>query len=144
MSAECGQEDLAAEYEPAMVGIANARSVSFFRTVAPVRAKISLSAFHWKCTHNDAIQTNQVIMKTFKYKPKEIQAEELRPRNAQRADIIPTEGFAIVVDGKLKGNFADEQAAKAAGEELLEKFPMLRVEVHNAETGVRTKVDAVS
>ncbi|HEU4806306.1 MAG TPA: hypothetical protein VFS91_10985, partial [Nitrobacter sp.] len=47
-----------------------------------------------------------------KHKRKEHQAEELQPRNAQRADIIPTEGFAMVVDGKLKGNFADEQAAK--------------------------------
>ncbi len=46
----------------------------------------------------------------------------------------------MVVDGKLKGNFSDEQAAKAAGEELLEKVPMLRVEVYNAETKVRTAV----
>ena len=93
----------------------------------------------------NAIPTNQVAMKTFKHKPNETQLlEELRPRNAQRADIIPTEGFAMVVDGKLKGNFSDEQAAKAAGEELLEKFPMLRVEVYNAETKVRTKVDAVN
>ncbi len=61
-------------------------------------------------------------MKTFRHKPNETQLEELRPRNAQRADIIPTEGFAMVVDGKLKGNFADEQTAKAAGEELLENF----------------------
>ena len=43
-------------------------------------------------------------MKTFRHKPNETQLEELRPRNAQRADIIPTEGFAMVVDGKLKGN----------------------------------------
>jgi hypothetical protein len=94
--------------------------------------------------HIAAIPTNQVAMKTFKHKPNETQLEELWPRNAQRADIIPTEGFAMVVDGKLKGNFADEQAAQAAGEELLEKFPVLRVEVYNAETRVRTKVDAVS
>ena len=83
-------------------------------------------------------------MKTFKRKPKEDQPEELRPRNAQRADIIPTEGFAMVVDGKLKAGFEDEQVAQAAGAELLAKYPMLRVEVYNAETRVRTKVDAVS
>jgi hypothetical protein len=68
---------------------------------------------------NNAIPTNQKAMKTSQHKRKGPQAEELQPRNAQRADIIPTEGFAMVVDGKLKGNFADEQAAKAAGEELL-------------------------
>ena len=82
-------------------------------------------------------------MKTFR-KLEEDQAEELRPRNAQRADIIPTEGFAMVVDGKLKAGFEDKQVAQAAGAELLAKFPMLRVEVYNAETRVRTKVDAVS
>ena len=37
-----------------------------------------------------------------------------------------------------------EQAAKAAGEELLGRFPMLRVEVYNAETKHRTKVRAVT
>ena len=44
-------------------------------------------------------------------KPKQDQPEELRPRNPQRADIIPTEGFALVVDGKLKANFTDEEVA---------------------------------
>jgi hypothetical protein len=73
-------------------------------------------------------------------KPKPDQPEEPRPRNPQRADIIPTEGFALVVDGKLKGGFDDEEAARAAGSELLAKFPRLRVEVYNAETGIRTKV----
>ena len=82
-------------------------------------------------------------MKSFR-KPEEDQAEEPRPRNAQRADIIPTAGFAMVVDGKLKAGFEDEQVAQAAGAELLAKFPMLRVEVYNAKTRVRTKVDAVS
>ena len=76
--------------------------------------------------------------------PLKTQPEELRPRNPQRADIIPTEGFAMVVDGKLKASFDDEQVAKAAGEKLLEKFPMLRVEVYDAKTRVRTKVEATS
>jgi hypothetical protein len=48
----------------------------------------------------------------------------------------------MVVDGKLKTNFDDEQAARLASVELLAKFPMLRVEVYNAETKVRTKVEA--
>ncbi|MEO6947484.1 MAG: hypothetical protein ABI150_13165 [Nitrobacter sp.] len=82
-------------------------------------------------------------MKSFR-KLEEDQAEELRPRNAQRADIIPTAGFAMVVDGRLKAGFNDEQGAQAAGAELLAKYPMLRVEVYNAETRVRTKVDAVN
>lgn len=78
-------------------------------------------------------------MKTL-HKPPE-QSEELRPRNAQRADITPTAGFAMVVDGKLKSSFAEEGSARAAGAELLKKFPMLRVEIYNAETKVRSKVE---
>jgi hypothetical protein len=83
-------------------------------------------------------------VKSFKRKREENQHEELRPRNAQRADIIPTEGFAMVVDGKLKAGFDDEQVAQAACAELLAKFPRLRVEVYNAETRVRTKVEVAS
>jgi hypothetical protein len=83
-------------------------------------------------------------VKPFKRKPEDNQHEEFRPRNAQRADIIPTKGFAMVVDGKLKAGFDDEQVAQAAGAELLARFPMLRVEVYNAETRVRTNVEAVS
>ena len=82
-------------------------------------------------------------MKTLR-KPEPEQSEELQPRNAQRADITPTQGFAMVVDGKLKTSFNDEVSAKAAGAKLLEKFPMLQVEIYDAETRVRTKVEAVS
>jgi hypothetical protein len=90
----------------------------------------------------EQIRHKGTAMKTLKHKPIEAQAEERRPRNAQRADIIPTDGFSMVVDGKLKGNFSDEKAARAACVELLAKFPMLRVEVYDAETKVRTKVEA--
>jgi hypothetical protein len=72
------------------------------------------------------------------------QPEERQPRNAQRTDIIPTDGFIMVVDGKLKSRFDDEQGAREAGTELLVRFPMLRVEVYNAETKIRTKVETAS
>ncbi len=50
----------------------------------------------------------------------------------------------MVVDGRLKSSFDEERIAQAAGAELLAKFPMLRIEVYNAETKVRTKVEAVA
>lgn len=80
-------------------------------------------------------------MKTL-HKPE--QSKELQPRNAQRSDIVPINGFALLVDGQLKTRFDDEQAANAAGAELLASFPMLRVEIYNAETRIRTKVEAVN
>jgi hypothetical protein len=43
-----------------------------------------------------------------------------------RADIPPAEGYAFVVDGHIKRRYDDEFAARAAGVELLMKFPVLQ------------------
>lgn len=67
-------------------------------------------------------------------------AEAAMPRNAQRANIIPTEGYAMVVDGKMKINFAGKAEATDAGLELLARFPMLRIEIYDATAKTRTKV----
>jgi hypothetical protein len=61
-----------------------------------------------------------------------LRIEEQRPRNIQRADIAPSSGYAIVVDGHFKTEFSEESAAKKAARELLANFPMLRVEIYNA------------
>jgi hypothetical protein len=73
-------------------------------------------------------------------KPRLDLAEEQQPRNIQRADIAPTDGFAIVVDGHFKKRFEDEAAAKKAAEELLTTYPILRVEIYDASAKVRTLV----
>ena len=41
-----------------------------------------------------------------------------KPRNIL-ADIAPTDGYALVVDGHFKTQFGDEEAAKKAATELL-------------------------
>ena|SRR5258708_14600323 len=41
-----------------------------------------------------------------------LRIEEQQPRNIQRADIVPTIGYAMVVDGHFKTQFSDESAAK--------------------------------
>jgi hypothetical protein len=71
------------------------------------------------------------------------QLEDVPVRNVQRADITPTTGFAMVVDGKMKTNFDDEASASKAGSELLARFPMLQIEIYNATTGMRSKIQAV-
>lgn len=38
--------------------------------------------------------------------------EEPPPRNIQRADIAPANGYAIVIDGHFKTQFSEEGAAK--------------------------------
>jgi hypothetical protein len=69
-----------------------------------------------------------------------LQIQEQQPRNIQRADIAPANGFALVVDGHFKTQFDDEDASQKAAKELLGRFPMLQVEIYDASTKVRTLV----
>jgi hypothetical protein len=66
--------------------------------------------------------------------------EQPQPRNIQRADIAPSDGYAIAVDGHFKTQFAEEEAAKKAAVELLAKYPMLQVEIYDASSKSRTLV----
>jgi len=65
-------------------------------------------------------------------------ADEAQPRNIQRADIAPAEGFSLVVDGHFKTNYDDEKAAQQAGAELFGRFPMLQVLIYDAATKTRS------
>ena len=69
-----------------------------------------------------------------------LRIEEQQPRNIQRADIAPADGYALVVDGHFKTQFADQSAAKKAAKELLAKYPMLKVEMYDAAAKVRTLI----
>ncbi|MET4241289.1 hypothetical protein [Bradyrhizobium sp. RT10b] len=44
-------------------------------------------------------------------KPK-LHIDSTPPRKVRRADLAPTIGFAIVVDGRFKAEFDDEKAAR--------------------------------
>jgi hypothetical protein len=70
-----------------------------------------------------------------------LRIEEQQPRNIQRADIAPGHGFSMVVDGHFKTQFSEEGAAKKAATELLSRYPMLQVEIYNATTKTRTRVE---
>jgi hypothetical protein len=66
--------------------------------------------------------------------------EEHRPRNIQLTDIVPTIGYAMIVDGHFKTQFSNEGAAKKAAKELLASYPKLKVEVYDASAKVRTLI----
>jgi hypothetical protein len=72
-------------------------------------------------------------------KPKR-QVEDSQPRNIQRADVAPSDGYALVVDGHFKTHFAEEGVAKRAAAELLAKYPMLQIEIYDASLKSRTLV----
>ncbi|HEY3658059.1 MAG TPA: hypothetical protein VGL34_24050 [Steroidobacteraceae bacterium] len=66
--------------------------------------------------------------------------DEPQPRNIQRADIAPSDGFALVVDGRLKTKYDDEATAKKAAADLLSRFPKLQVQIYNAATKTRSSI----
>ena len=72
-------------------------------------------------------------------KPK-LHVENPQPRAIQRADIAPTDGYALVVDGHFKTQFVEEGAAKKVATELLAKYPMLQVEIYDASSNSRALV----
>ena len=68
------------------------------------------------------------------------QVENSQPRDIQRADIAPDDGYALVVDGHFKTHFAENAAAEKAATELLAKYPMLQIEIYDASSRSRTLV----
>jgi hypothetical protein len=64
--------------------------------------------------------------------------DEVQPRNIQRADVAPADGFSLVVDGHFKTHYGDEKAAQEAGAELFGRFPMLQVLIYDAATKTRS------
>jgi hypothetical protein len=69
-----------------------------------------------------------------------LRTEEPQPRNIQRADIAPADGYAMVVEGHFKTQFSEANAAKNAAAELLSHFPKLQIEIYNATAKSRTLV----
>lgn len=57
-----------------------------------------------------------------------------------RADLPPTSGFTMLVDGHFKSEFDTLKHAKAAAAELLGRFPMLRLEIYDAAKKARVAV----
>ena len=47
---------------------------------------------------------------------------------------LPTTGYALEVDGRLRTEFETKEGAWTGAEELKKRFPMLRVKVYDVET----------
>jgi hypothetical protein len=69
--------------------------------------------------------------------------DEAQPRNIQRADVAPVDGFSLVVDGHFKTHYADQEAAQKAGAELFGRFPMLQIMIYDAATKTRSPLPQV-
>ena len=67
--------------------------------------------------------------------------DEPEPKKATRADRPPTEGFATIVDGHFKSEFDTAEAAEVSGRKLKTAYPMLQVQVYDAENKTRSMID---
>jgi hypothetical protein len=63
-----------------------------------------------------------------------------KPNNL-RANRMPTDGFVLSVDRKLKGRFETAEEAMTAGSKLKQRFPVTQIAVYDATERVYTPVD---
>lgn len=69
-----------------------------------------------------------------------VSTDTKRPKNPS-ANTLPTEGFVLEIDGKLKSEHATSEAAMKAGLELKMKYPHIRIVMYGAEQRTRTPVE---
>ena len=62
-----------------------------------------------------------------------------RPKNPS-ANVLPSEGFVLEIDGKFKSDYKTSVDAMKAGMELKKKFPFIQVVVYAAKERTRTLV----
>ena len=67
-------------------------------------------------------------------------SETKRPKNPS-ANTLPTDGYVLEIDGKLKSEHKTPEAALKAGLELKKKYPHIRFVVYGAEQRTRTPVE---
>ena len=79
-------------------------------------------------------------------KAKEIKGEKpeangtTRPKNPS-ANVLPTEGYVLEIDGKFKSEYATSEQATKAGSELKKKYPQIQVKIFDAKERTRTVVE---
>jgi hypothetical protein len=63
-----------------------------------------------------------------------------KPANL-RADVMPTDGYLLSVDGKLKKRYETVEEAVTEGSKLKQSFPMIQVAIYDAAKHVSTPVE---
>jgi hypothetical protein len=66
--------------------------------------------------------------------------EDKRPRNP-RANALPTEGYVVEIDGKMKAEYTTPEAAFKAGSEIKKNFPSVQVRIYDAKERTRTQIE---
>lgn len=66
--------------------------------------------------------------------------DEPPPKNIYRADITPSSGFVLEIDGRMKKQFESESDARTEALRLKSRFPMLQVKVYDAVEKTRVLI----
>lgn len=53
---------------------------------------------------------------------------------------LPTTGYALEVDGRMKTEFMTKDGARIGAHELKRRFPMLRIKIYDAETRTKEEI----
>ena len=64
--------------------------------------------------------------------------EEPDVKKPLRADRPPVDGFVAIVDGHFKSEFDTIDAAEASGRKLKAAYPMLQIEIYDAQAKTRS------
>jgi hypothetical protein len=64
----------------------------------------------------------------------------VRPKNPS-ANVLPTVGYVLEIDGKSKSEYETLEAATKVGLELKKKYPQIQVKVFDAKKRTRVLVD---
>ncbi len=81
------------------------------------------------------VEANDVLDKN-----DDLETSEERQPKYLRANAIPTEGYGLEVDGKMKSPHDSSDAAFKAGLALKKKFPVVQVKVFAAKEQTRTRL----
>jgi hypothetical protein len=54
---------------------------------------------------------------------------------------LSASGYTLEVDGRFKAEFTTRNGARAGGEELKKRFPMLQIRIYDAQTNAREEIE---
>jgi hypothetical protein len=71
----------------------------------------------------------------------EIKLQETKKPSNLRANAMPSDGFVLSIDGKLKTRYESAKDATAAATKLKQSYPVIQVSVYDATARVYTPVE---
>ena len=80
---------------------------------------------------------NATLKETAIEKP--VSDDTKRPKNPP-ANVLPSEGYVLEIDGKFKSEYRTSETAMKAGLELKKKYPQIQINIYGAKERTRTRV----